>query len=69
MLFQWDPTRLEAMPSVRSLVEQDDANLRRRLFQVEFLTATSGDVVVTMCYHRKLDDEWMKAGRNARGDE
>ena len=55
-----------AMPSVRSLVEQDDANLRRRLFQVEFLTATSGDVVVTMCYHRKLDDEWMKPAEGMR---
>ena len=55
-----------AMPSVRSLVEQDDANLRRRLFQVEFLTATSGDVVVTMCYHRKLDEEWVKAAEGMR---
>ena len=55
-----------AMPSVRSLVERDDANLRRRLFQVEFLTATSGDVVVTMCYHRKLDEEWVKAVEGMR---
>lgn len=55
-----------AMPSVRSLVERDDANLRRRLFQVEFLTATSGDVVVTMCYHRKLDEEWVKAAEGMR---
>mgnify|MGYP002634215720 FL=1 len=55
-----------AMPSVRNLVERDDANLRRRLFQVEFLTATSGDVVVTMCYHRKLDEEWVKAAEGMR---
>ena len=55
-----------AMPSVRSLVERDDANLSRRLFQVEFLTATSGDVVVTMCYHRKLDEEWVKAAEGMR---
>ena len=55
-----------AMPSVRSLVEKDDADLRRRLFQVEFLTATSGDVVVTMCYHRKLDEEWVKAAEGMR---
>ena len=55
-----------AMPSVRSLVERDDANLRRRLFQVEFLTATSGDVVATMCYHRKLDEEWVKAAEGMR---
>ena len=55
-----------AMPSVRSLVERDDANLRRRLFQVEFLTATSGGVVVAMCYHRKLDEEWVKAAEGMR---
>ncbi len=32
--------------------------LRRRLFQVEFLTSTTGEAVVTLIYHRPLDDEW-----------
>lgn len=32
--------------------------LRRKLFQVEFLAATTGDCVVTLAYHRPLDDLW-----------
>ena len=32
--------------------------LRRRLFQVEFLTTLSGDAVITLIYHKQLDDEW-----------
>jgi len=32
--------------------------LRKRLFSAEFLTTLSGEAVVTLIYHRKLDDEW-----------
>lgn len=32
--------------------------LRSRLFQVEFLTTLSGEALVTLIYHRKLDDTW-----------
>ena len=32
--------------------------LRYRLFQVEFLTTLSGDALVTLIYHRKLDEQW-----------
>ena len=37
---------------------QDQPVLRRRLFQVEFLTTLSGDALITLIYHRKLEDDW-----------
>lgn len=32
--------------------------LSERLFQVEFLTTLSGEALITLCYHRPLDDAW-----------
>ena len=37
--------------------------LRQRLFQVEFLSGLSGDMLVTLIYHRKLDEEWQLAAK------
>lgn len=34
------------------------ALLKNRLFQVEFLATLSGDMLVTLIYHRRLDDAW-----------
>lgn len=35
-----------------------EPELRYRLFQAEFLTTLSGDALVTLIYHRKLDEQW-----------
>jgi tRNA (uracil-5-)-methyltransferase len=35
--------------------------LRRRLYTVEFLTTMSGDTLVTLVYHRRLDEMWQHA--------
>lgn len=35
--------------------------LRKKLFQIEFLTTLSGQALVTMIYHRRLDDVWQSA--------
>lgn len=32
--------------------------LRRKLFQVEFLTTLSGQALITLIYHKKLDERW-----------
>ena len=32
-----------------------------KLFQVEFLTTLAGDALITLCYHRPLDDTWQAA--------
>jgi len=35
--------------------------LRRKLFQVEFLSTLPGDTLVSLIYHRKLDEDWEQA--------
>jgi tRNA (uracil-5-)-methyltransferase len=37
--------------------------LRHKLFQVEFLASLSGDLVITLAYHRKLDATWEYAAQ------
>ena len=37
---------------------QPDDVLRRRLFQVEFLTTLRGDALITLIYHKRLDEDW-----------
>jgi tRNA (uracil-5-)-methyltransferase len=34
--------------------------LRKRLFQVEFLTTTRGEALITLIYHRALDTAWQE---------
>ncbi|GAB5449918.1 MAG: tRNA (uridine(54)-C5)-methyltransferase TrmA [Halioglobus sp.] len=38
-----------------------NAVLRRKLFQIEFLSTLSGEMLVSLIYHRKLDEEWERA--------
>ena len=33
--------------------------LRQKLFQIEFLTTTTNDAVVTLIYHKPLNDTWL----------
>ncbi len=47
------------MPAVLDYV-RDKPVLRSRLFQVEFLTTTTGQALVSLIYHRQLDDEWQR---------
>ena len=48
------------MPILREKL-QCNATLRRKLFQVEFMTTLAGDALVTLVYHRKLDQDWQAA--------
>lgn len=52
----------QLMPQLREACLQSD-ELRRRLFQVEFLTTLSGEALVTLIYHRPLGDEWEREAR------
>lgn len=47
------------MPMLLSLLK-DNVQLRQKLFQVEFLSTLAGDTLITLIYHRKLDEEWDK---------
>lgn len=37
--------------------------LKNRWYAVEFLSTLSGEMLVTMIYHKKLDEEWTQAAR------
>lgn len=43
-------------------IEQGE-HLRRRLFQVEFLTTQTGEALISLLYHRQLDDQWQEEAR------
>ncbi len=46
------------------LVEAQNCDeLNRKFFMVEFLGSTSGDILVTLVYHRKLDEAWEEEAR------
>ena len=44
------------------LIEEIQPNelLRRKLFQVEFLTTLSGDALISLIYHKQLNDDWQQ---------
>ena len=48
------------MPRLRAALKADE-RLRHRLFQVEFLSTLSGEMLITLVYHRRLDDDWQTA--------
>lgn len=50
------------MPVLREKLKTRAA-LRRKLFQVEFLASLSGELIVTLIYHRKLDENWENAAQ------
>jgi tRNA (uracil-5-)-methyltransferase len=56
----------QLMPTLRTALKNDPM-LRRKLFQVEFLSTLAGDTLVTLVYHRKLDEGWQKAARLLSG--
>jgi len=47
----------ELMPKLRA-AWQTSETLSFKLFQVEFLTTLSGDALITLAYHRPLNDAW-----------
>lgn len=53
---QVSTTILELMPKLLSAIEL--AGIKHKLFGVDFLSATNGDIVVSLLYHRQLDDAW-----------
>lgn len=51
----------QAMSRLAVLIDSD--LLKRKLFQVEFLSTLSGELLITLIYHKPLDDEWIEAAR------
>ncbi|MCH9690444.1 MAG: tRNA (uridine(54)-C5)-methyltransferase TrmA [Gammaproteobacteria bacterium] len=52
----------QLMPKLLQAINAN-ALLRSRLFSVEFLTTLSGDALITLIYHKKLDEYWQTAAR------
>jgi tRNA (uracil-5-)-methyltransferase len=50
------------MTPLRELISGHD-ELRRKLFEIDFLATLSGEVMVSLIYHRKLDETWADAAR------
>lgn len=46
---------------------QPQQSLRRRLFQVEFLSTLAGDSLIALMYHRQLDEAWQQAAQELSG--
>lgn len=40
--------------------------LRHKLFQIDFLTSLNNQALVTLIYHKQLDDEWQAAARELK---
>ena len=52
----------DLMPMLLDAIK-DNRSLRHKLFQVDFLSTLSGEILVSLLYHRQLDDEWKKEAR------
>ncbi|HRH76274.1 MAG TPA: tRNA (uridine(54)-C5)-methyltransferase TrmA [Cellvibrionaceae bacterium] len=50
----------QVMPELIAAINRDEC-LRRKLFQIEFLSSTQGEVLASLIYHRPLDDAWQAA--------
>ena len=50
------------MPALRAALLKSTV-LRERLFQVEFLTSTTNEALVTLIYHKALTDTWEASAR------
>lgn len=40
--------------------------LRRKLFQIDFLSSLSGELVISLLYHRQLNEDWQSAVQELR---
>ena len=50
------------MAPLRQAIQASDV-LRRKIFQIEFLSTQAGETLVSMLYHRPLDDAWETQAR------
>ncbi len=70
------PVRIDNCPMVSTRIHdmmfelldviRPNEQLRRRLFQVDFLSTLTGELTVTLLYHRKIDEQWAEEARQLR---
>ena len=71
-----DKYRVDQLPAANQLINQlmpavldfvrDKPTLRHKLFQVDFLTSSTGEAVISLLYHRQLDDLWQDHAQSLR---
>jgi len=52
----------EIMPRLLEQL-QNDEDLRFKIYAIEFLNSTTNDMLVTLIYHKKLDEKWVKKAK------
>ncbi|MBT0718462.1 tRNA (uridine(54)-C5)-methyltransferase TrmA [Rosenbergiella epipactidis] len=55
----------QLMPIMIEALKQEQV-LRHKIFQIDYLTTLSGEALVTLLYHRPLNDEWIAAAKILR---
>jgi tRNA (uracil-5-)-methyltransferase len=65
---QYLPASLLINQMMTALMEEVRPNqiLRHKLFQVDFLSTLSGEILVSLLYHRQLNDEWIKEAQELK---
>ncbi|MBK4716718.1 MULTISPECIES: tRNA (uridine(54)-C5)-methyltransferase TrmA [Tenebrionibacter/Tenebrionicola group] len=68
--------RVDTFPAASALINQlmseilagirDNPTLRKKLFQIDYLTTQSNQAVVSLLYHRALDDAWKAQAASLR---
>ena len=48
----------ELMPKLMEAINQDPM-LKHKLFQIDYLSTLSGEMLVSLLYHKPLEDEWL----------
>lgn len=52
----------QAMPLLIELLKHNDV-LRRKLFQIDYLSSQQGELLISLLYHKQLDDEWQQQAK------
>lgn len=70
------PYRIESFPAASKLINQalaflfpllkNNETLRFKIFQVDFLSTLSGQLLISMLYHKKLDSTWQNAAQQLK---
>ncbi len=55
----------EVMVKLLALVKKNEV-LRRKLFQIDYLSTLTNEILVTLVYHKPLEDEWLKEAKSLR---
>ena len=53
----------QLMPKIMAAVNAN-STLSRKLFSMEYLTTTTNEALITLIYHRQLDEQWQEVANN-----